>query len=112
MDDNGDEDSSQPSGTVKLGFNVHDTDICRTSVDFGRYFVAGCIAGGCLRSDDSISCQNPSHALIKFTSCSHINSHSLPNVCLNCAEDLVKIAWKHADFCYQLLISVLLSLIL
>ena len=66
------EDATQPSGATKLRFIIDDTDICRTSIDFGRCFVAGSIAGGCLRNEHHLqSSQILSDVLVRFPFCFH-----------------------------------------
>ena len=41
FEDNEDEYSPRPSGAIRMPFNIDDTDIRRTSIDFDRCFAAG-----------------------------------------------------------------------
>ena len=78
-----------------LTHKIHDLEIRRSLIEFGRCFLSGSIPGGVLRMTSSGSeARKLSDAFVTFASCSHDNGGL---VCASCAQELYNKARNTGD---------------
>ncbi len=88
--ENGDSDDQIVEVPGKIHFldKIHDVNVRRTVLEFGRCFLSGSIAAGCLRGVDSIPVAlKLSQALKSFSTCIHAQQ----GICYACRGNLLQV---------------------